>query len=271
MVVFGKGDVVLNLGKCARNILLKILRIFEVREFPSLENILMGWGWSLLCLLWSHVIDTHYGRGGDWRKTPSFLLQTIICGFAPLFGQKGRYLMCLGICPCGGHRRTWIPLSLSTLVSWDRVNLWTWSSLPPQLGWQATKGQLHCPCLGGTLWSHLTIVHAGWEQSTHALAFQSFSLPSYLLLNHFFSNLNLSETSLLSNHLHLPTSWWSCFLFLSSSIFCMEGTRLQSGSKNGSLTDTYSLILARSYFWAEPVAQFYSMCLAWTTGGGRKG
>lgn len=37
------GDMVLNLGKCARNILLKILRIFEGREFPSLENMLMGW------------------------------------------------------------------------------------------------------------------------------------------------------------------------------------------------------------------------------------
>lgn len=38
-----RADVILNLGKCASNMLLKILRIFEGREFPSLETMLMGW------------------------------------------------------------------------------------------------------------------------------------------------------------------------------------------------------------------------------------
>lgn len=129
-------------------------------------------------------------------------------------------------------------LLLSTLVSWDRVCLWSWSSLSPQEGWQATTGQLHCTCLGGTLWSHLAIVHAGWEQSPGPQAYARMLLPanpslclhiSFWII--IFSHLNLSTPSLLSHRLHLPTSWWSCFLFLSSSPFCMEGTRLQSGSK----------------------------------------
>lgn len=68
---------------------------------------------------------------------------------------------------------------------------------------------------------------------THALACQSFSLPSCLLLNHIFFLIwtCLQRVYFQIVSLHLPTSWWSYFLLLSSSAFCMEGTRLQSGSK----------------------------------------
>lgn len=63
---------------------------------------------------------------------------------------------------------------------------------------------------------------------THALACQSFSLPSCLLLNHiFFSNLNLSTTSLLSNR--LPTSPYILMELFSLSLkFCILYGRNQT-------------------------------------------
>lgn len=137
----------------------------------------------------------------------------------------------------GGHE---CPLLLSTLVSWDRVCLWSWSSLSPQEGWQATKGQPHCTCLGGTPWSHLPVVHAGWEQSPGPQAYARMLLPanpslclhvSFWIIFFFLIWTCLQRVYFQIVSLHLPTSWWSYFLFLSSSAFCMEGTRLQSGSK----------------------------------------
>lgn len=125
----------------------------------------------------------------------------------------------------GGHE---CPLLLSTLVSWDRVCLWSWSSLSPQEGWQATKGQPHCTCLGGTPWSHLAIVHAGWEPSPGPQAYTRMLLPanpslclhvSFWII-FFFSNLNLSTTSLLSNR--LPTSPYILMELFSLSLkFCI--------------------------------------------------
>lgn len=185
-------------------------------------------GWSLLCLLWSHVIDTHYGRGGDWRKMPSFLLQTIICRFAPLFGQKGRHMTCLGICPCGGHRRTWMsPIAVYPSLLRQSLSLVLELTVSSgRLAGHQGPASLHlsgrhtvvtpccCTC-------RLVAEPRSPGLHTHALACQSFSLPSCLLLNHiFFSNLNLSTTSLPSNR--LPTSPYILMELFSLSLkFCI--------------------------------------------------
>lgn len=72
---------------------------------------------------------------------------------------------------------------------------------------------------------------------------------------------------IVSISLHLD---WVVFSFSQVLYFVWKELDFKVGKKDGSLTDTYSLILARSYFWAEPVSQFYSVCLAWTMGEGEK-
>lgn len=75
-MVFGNrvGGMILNLGKCAKNTVLRIPRLSEGRELQRLENMLMGRCWSSLCLLWSHLNEAHCGRACDREKNPSFLL-----------------------------------------------------------------------------------------------------------------------------------------------------------------------------------------------------
>lgn len=169
------------------------------------------------------------------------------------------------------------PLSLSTLVPWDRVYLWTWSSLSSHLGWQATKGQPNCPVLeahcGQTL---LLSMQAGSRAQVPRLMHACSSLPMLLsaFISPFESYFFLIWTCLqqvyfqsVSISLHLDGVALS---FSQVLYFVWKELDFKVGQKDGSLTATYSLILSGSYCWAEPVAQFYSMCLAWTMDGGEK-
>lgn len=185
---------------------------------------------------------------------PSFLLQTIICRFAPLFGQKGRHLTCLGICPCGGHRRTWMS-PVAVYPSLLRQSL----SLVLEL--TVSSGRLaghHGPAALHLSRRH-TVVTPGYctcrlgaeprspGLRTHALACQSFSLPSYLLLNHNFfliwTCLHQVYFQTISVSLHLDGV---VFSFSQVLRFVWKELDFKVGQKDGSLTATYSLILARS-------------------------
>lgn len=93
-MVLGNGQGNSEFGKTCQEYALKILRIFGGRKFLSLENMLMGWDWPSLCLLWSHLNDVHYGRGND-RRMPSFLLQLYAGSFLSLAKKEDTFYVCV--------------------------------------------------------------------------------------------------------------------------------------------------------------------------------
>lgn len=137
-------------------------------------------------------------------------------------------MACLGICPCGGHRRTWMsPIAVYPSLLRQSLSLVLELTVSSgRLAGHQGPASLHLSRRHTVVTPCCCTCRLGAEPRspglrTHALACQSFSLPSCLLLNHiFFSNLNLSTTSLLSNR--LPTSPYILMELFSLSLkFCI--------------------------------------------------